>query len=136
MNMTYTEHPYYNPDRLLDTIKEFLGLRYDASLARHLRVSPSTISKIRHRTCPVTADLLLSMHEETSLLIRDLRFLAGDFRCHTGSSARTLTAEQAQCQLSSPARTCAEAAGKRFKVGASHASQNNQARRGNMAGSP
>jgi hypothetical protein len=38
------------------------------------------ISKIRHRTLPVGASLLIRMHEVTDLSIRELRELMGDRR--------------------------------------------------------
>lgn len=70
----------YNPNFLLDTISKSLAVKNDAALARRLRVNPSHISKVRHLTLPVTADLLISLHEESGMQIRDLRLLMGDRR--------------------------------------------------------
>ncbi|MBB3121767.1 hypothetical protein [Pseudoduganella violacea] len=70
----------YNPDRLLDTLIERLGLKNDAALSRALEVAPPVISKIRHRRLPVGAALLIRMHEVSELTIRDLRYLMGDRR--------------------------------------------------------
>ncbi|WP_426162370.1 helix-turn-helix domain-containing protein [Pseudoduganella sp. R-34] len=114
--MKTPEHAVYNPDMLLDTVKFWLGLRYDAALADRLQVTRTTISKIRHRHCPVSSELLLRIHEMTGLPLRELRFLGGDFRWHTGTSTWTLLPSQVTCQLSAPLRACAHRArqGRRF----------------------
>lgn len=65
----------YDPNRLLDAIIARLRLKNDAALSRVLEVAPPVISKIRHRTLPVGATLLLRMHEESEFSIRELREL-------------------------------------------------------------
>ena len=70
----------YDPDQLLATLIGKLNLKNDAALSRALEVSPPVISKIRHRRLPVTASLLIRMHEVTDLSIRELRELMGDRR--------------------------------------------------------
>ncbi len=70
----------YNPNHLLDTLREKMKLKNDAALSRALEVAPPVISKIRHRTLPVGASLLIRMHEVTQMSIRDLRDLMGDRR--------------------------------------------------------
>ncbi len=70
----------YNPNRLLDTLRERMKLKNDAALSRALEVAPPVISKIRHRTLPVGASLLIRMHEVTEMSIRELRDLMGDRR--------------------------------------------------------
>lgn len=95
MNNTQNEHELFNPDTLLDTIKQRLGIKTDAALARRLVVAPSLISKIRHRRQIVSAEVLISMHEETGLSLRDLRLLHGDFRVHTGMSAQSILPDMA-----------------------------------------
>jgi len=70
----------YNPSRLLDTLRERMKLKNDAALSRALEVAPPVISKIRHRTLPVGASLLIRMHEVTEMSIRELRDLMGDRR--------------------------------------------------------
>lgn len=70
----------YNPNRLLDTLREKMKLKNDAALSRALEVAPPVISKIRHRTLPVGASLLIRMHEVTEMSIRELRDLMGDRR--------------------------------------------------------
>ncbi|RZI40305.1 hypothetical protein EGT07_24830 [Herbaspirillum sp. HC18] len=70
----------YDPNRLLDTLLERLNLKNDAALSRTLGVAPPVISKIRHGRLPVGASMLVRMHEETGLNIRELRDLMGDRR--------------------------------------------------------
>jgi plasmid maintenance system antidote protein VapI len=70
----------YNPDNLLDTLIERLRLKNDAALSRALEVAPPIISKIRHRVLPISASMLIRMHEASGLSIADLRMLMGDRR--------------------------------------------------------
>ena len=72
--------PTYDPNRLLDTLLERLNLKNDAALSRILEVAPPVISKIRHGRLPVGASMLIRMHEEMGLSIRELRDLMGDRR--------------------------------------------------------
>jgi hypothetical protein len=67
---------------LLDHLRARLGLRSDSALAGALRVAPPVISKIRHHRLPVGASLLIRMHEETGMEIKELRALMGDRRKH------------------------------------------------------
>jgi plasmid maintenance system antidote protein VapI len=70
----------YDPDLLLASLIGKLNLKNDAALSRALEVSPPVISKIRHRRLPVTASLLIRMHEVSALTISELRQLMGDRR--------------------------------------------------------
>jgi hypothetical protein len=70
----------YDPNRLVDALREHLGLENDAELARKLRVRPPTLSKVRNRRVAVSPALLIAMHEASGLTIRDLRWLMGDRR--------------------------------------------------------
>jgi plasmid maintenance system antidote protein VapI len=72
--------PEYDPNNLLDSLIEKLGLKNDAALSRALEVAPPVISKIRHRRLPVGASMLIRMHEVSSLSVRELRDLMGDRR--------------------------------------------------------
>jgi hypothetical protein len=78
MTKTPTETAIYNPDRLLDAIIAKLKLKNDAALSRALEVAPPVISKIRHRTLPVGATILLRMHEISDFSIRELKALMGN----------------------------------------------------------
>jgi hypothetical protein len=82
-----TENPHYDPEALMDTLMRILGARNDRKLADRLSVQPSQICKIRKRSVPVSSALLICMHEETGLSLRQLRALMGDYREHTGPSA-------------------------------------------------
>jgi transcriptional regulator with XRE-family HTH domain len=70
----------YDPDPLLAAVIERLNVKNDAELARALAISAPVISKIRHRKMVVSANLLLRIHEITSLRIKELRVLMGNRR--------------------------------------------------------
>lgn len=74
------EHRQYDPNHLLDTLIQKLGIKNDAALSRALEVAPPVISKIRHNRLPVGASLLIRMHEVSEMSIRELRQLMGDRR--------------------------------------------------------
>ena len=71
------EEPSYDPNKVLDAIIERLNLKNDAALSRALEVAPPVISKIRHRTLPIGATILLRMHEVSEFSIRELKALMG-----------------------------------------------------------
>jgi plasmid maintenance system antidote protein VapI len=77
---TLTSQESYDPNHLLDVLIERLNLKNDAALCRALEVAPPVISKIRHRTLPVGASMLIRMHEVSGLSVRELRDLMGDRR--------------------------------------------------------
>ena len=70
------EEPTYDPNKVLDANIERLNLKNDAALSRALEVAPPVISKIRHRTLPIGATILLRMHEKSEMPIRDLKELS------------------------------------------------------------
>lgn len=70
----------YQPNRLLDTLIKDLHLKNDAALCRTLQIGPPLISKIRHGRLPVSASILIRMHETTGRSIRELRQVLGDRR--------------------------------------------------------
>ncbi len=70
----------YDPNRLLNTIKERLKLRDDAALSRVLAVSRPIIHSIRHNSLPVGAWLLMRMQEVSQISVAELRSLMGDRR--------------------------------------------------------
>lgn len=83
-----TDNPHYDPEALLDTLMRVLGTKNDRHLAHRLSVQPPQICKIRKRRVSVAPALLICMHEETGLSLRQLRALMGDYRDHTGPSAK------------------------------------------------
>lgn len=72
----------FDPSKLLDCLITRLSLTNDAALSRALEVSPAVISKIRNRRSPVTAGILICMHEASGLSIRELREIMRDRRPH------------------------------------------------------
>jgi hypothetical protein len=70
----------YEPNRLLDTLIKDMKLKNDAALCRTLQIGPPLISKIRHKRLPVSASILIRMHETTGRSISELRQLLGDRR--------------------------------------------------------
>jgi len=68
----------YSPNYLLDFVIEKLDLKNDAALARTLGITPPALSRIRHGKFPIGATLLIAMHEETGMKVRELRRLMGD----------------------------------------------------------
>jgi hypothetical protein len=88
MNTVVENIPDLNPNAMLDAVKQNLGLKNDAALCRVLEIDPPVISKVRHHRTPVSAALLIALHEASEISIRDLRYLMGDYRPHTGKSAR------------------------------------------------
>jgi hypothetical protein len=87
MTKPFPETAIYNPDRLLDAIIAKLKLKNDAALSRALEVAPPVISKIRHRTLPIGATILLRMHEVSDFSIRELKALMGTPQRLDGPSA-------------------------------------------------
>lgn len=78
----HLHHADYGPDNLLDALIDRLNAKNDTALSRLLGTDPPVISKIRHRSLGVGAALLISMHEETGLSIKELRSMMGDRRDH------------------------------------------------------
>ncbi|CAN7422646.1 helix-turn-helix domain-containing protein [Duganella sp. LjRoot269] len=64
------------PHLLLDHLLKRLQLKNDASLARMLDISPPRLSKIRRRRLPISADVLLRLHEVARIPVAELRRLA------------------------------------------------------------
>jgi len=73
---------------LLDVLINFLELKNDAALSRELRVSAPILSKIRHGVLPVSAAILVRMHEVSGLSIYELRACMGDHRANLACSTR------------------------------------------------
>jgi plasmid maintenance system antidote protein VapI len=71
---------HYDPDRLLDTLRERLGLDSDQALARHLHICPKTISKIRSGEIQLSATILLCMAECAATSMDELRGIVGERR--------------------------------------------------------
>ena len=72
---TLINNPSYDPNRLLDAMLKTMMLKNDAALSRRLGVTQPKISKVRHRSTPVSADLLIRLHEQSAMPIRELKAL-------------------------------------------------------------
>jgi transcriptional regulator with XRE-family HTH domain len=70
----------YNPGLLLVALLQKLELSNDRALAMLIGVSPSVISKIRTRTTPVSAAMLIRVNEITDAGISDIRAIIGERR--------------------------------------------------------
>jgi plasmid maintenance system antidote protein VapI len=58
---------------LLDAIIKEFNLKHDAALAQFLKIAPSMVSKIRHRTLSVTGDTILRVYDRTGWSIEKIR---------------------------------------------------------------
>jgi len=70
----------YDPNRLMDALKDMLHLESDTALSEVLEVPPLLISHIRYRNYPVAPSVLIRMHDITRLSIQELRDIMGDRR--------------------------------------------------------
>ena len=65
----------HTPHKLLDTIIARFGVKNDAALSRALDLAPPVISKIRARTLPVGATLIIRIHEAFGMSIKEIKAL-------------------------------------------------------------
>lgn len=65
------------PEKALDLVIAKMGLKNDAALARQLVVAPALVSKIRSRRTGLTDAVLIRMHEESGLSIKELKAAMG-----------------------------------------------------------
>jgi hypothetical protein len=68
MNKTPNENA-----RFLDHLKDLKGLQTDAQLAAKLGLNPPSISKLRHKHLDIGDSLIITIHEEFGLSIRDIK---------------------------------------------------------------
>lgn len=67
----------YQPEIMRDHAKEVMGVLSDSKFCERLHIAKPTLSKIRNKKQPVSAALLLAIHDATGLSISDLRGLMG-----------------------------------------------------------
>jgi hypothetical protein len=84
----------YRPSRLLDAICKLRALKTDAQLARLLEIGSPQICKVRNGIQPLSARLLLRIHEVTGLEIRQLKELMGDRRSRQRASRDNLIVDK------------------------------------------
>lgn len=70
----------YDPEPLLDAISQAISVKSDNALAKALGITQGAMSKIRNKHKPVSAEVLLRMHDISGLSIRQMRNLMGDNR--------------------------------------------------------
>lgn len=70
----WERRPHWMLDYLLVTYK----VKNDAELAKRLNVRSPVISKIRNRKVPVGAPLILEIHEEFELPIKEIKALIAE----------------------------------------------------------
>lgn len=66
----------HTPHKLLDTLIERTELKNDAALARMLQCAPPVVSKLRNRTLPLGATMVIRMHELFGMPVKEIRELA------------------------------------------------------------
>lgn len=70
----------YDPDRLLDSLMQRLGLNSDKELSGKLNISPKLLHKIRSRDLTISPSMLLWMAECAQTSSDELRSILGDRR--------------------------------------------------------
>jgi len=68
-----TNHSLSGSNKLLDLAITTIGLKNDAALSRVLGVSPIIISKLRHGKSYIGPSMLIRLHEQTGLSIREMK---------------------------------------------------------------
>ncbi|MFL6706617.1 MAG: hypothetical protein ACJ8HI_00255 [Massilia sp.] len=101
--LIYLRTRSYSPAQLLDTMRQQLALDNDAALARELDIQAPLLSKIRNGKLPVSAGLLIRMHEASGLAIEELRGLMGDRRSRFRICARSRALSMRQGAKARPA---------------------------------
>lgn len=65
------------PHSILDLAREKLNAQSDSVLAHMLGQEPSLISRVRNRKRPMSADLILAIHETTSIPVDQIKSMLG-----------------------------------------------------------
>ena len=70
----------YDPNLLIDSVLDRMGLADDQALAAAMRIPASVIADVRDMRILVDAPLLLQLHELTGVSVLGLRNIMGDRR--------------------------------------------------------
>lgn len=70
----------YDPNRLFDTLLKKMQWRNDTTLAKNLKVHIDVVRRIRTRTLPLGASMLLWLQEASGISVAELRQIMGDRR--------------------------------------------------------
>ncbi|HJV88601.1 MAG TPA: hypothetical protein VJ698_24260 [Noviherbaspirillum sp.] len=79
MNQLSQAH-YYDPNRLIDALSDWLGITGDAMLSRALKISPQVLKKLRTGRIPLRPSILVSMADCAGRSIDELRCVLGERR--------------------------------------------------------
>lgn len=63
-------------NKLVDHARKKMGFKSDYALAKHLGIGAPAISKLRHKTSPLTSNLILLFYDKCGLSIELIRALA------------------------------------------------------------
>jgi len=58
-------------------MRRMVGAKNNAELSRKLHVPPPVISKINHGILPIGAGIIVSLHEETGISIKEIKASLG-----------------------------------------------------------
>jgi hypothetical protein len=72
-------------NQLLDKVMHDMGLTTDAALCRVLSISPPVLSKVRHGRVSFGAPLIISVHEETGMSIKEVKHILEKGVCRSDS---------------------------------------------------
>jgi uncharacterized protein YfiM (DUF2279 family) len=78
----------YDPNRMLNALKERIGVADDSALARKLKVAPSVIRMLREGQLKVSASMLMWMHDASGIGVPELRELLRDRRARFRMKSR------------------------------------------------
>jgi len=67
----------HNAAHMLNVVLQKQNLKNDAALARTIQVGPPVISKVRNGCQPLSATLLVKLHEATGMTTMEIKALAG-----------------------------------------------------------
>jgi hypothetical protein len=65
------------PHKILDLAREKLNAKNDAVLAHMLGKEPSLISRVRNRQRPMSAELILAIHESADIPVGQIKAMLG-----------------------------------------------------------
>ncbi|MGV8892465.1 MAG: helix-turn-helix domain-containing protein [Burkholderiaceae bacterium] len=66
-----------NQEVILHITRTKLNLKNDAEFSRAIGIPPSAISKLRHGKAPMSAALIIALHEKTDISIAELKRITG-----------------------------------------------------------
>ena len=77
LSLNSLDCPTYDPVALLDFLRDKLPARNDSDVARKLGTYSALISKVRNKKHPLSAAMLLRIHDVTGIGIKELKEAAG-----------------------------------------------------------